>query len=134
MRLNRGIAGACLLLVVAAAPVSAQVEQLRGGSLSLRCGGIGLEASQRMRAEVAMHALTLLFSSEDGAYLTDVQTRVDNPLGNQSVEVSCGPIAQIDVSEAGNYRITATYEGVRQEHWVELVPGGGASLSLRWRE
>lgn len=134
MSLGRGIAGACLLWGIAAAPVSAQLEQLRGGSLSLRCGGIGLEASQRMRAEVAMHALTLVFSSEDGAYLTDVHTRVDDPLGNQRVEATCGPVGQIDVSEAGSYRITATYQGVRQEHWVELVPGGGASLSLRWRE
>lgn len=105
-----------------------------GGALRLECGGIGLEESQRMRADAPMHALTLLFSTVDGAYLADVATRIDDPLAGHRVEALCGPIGQVDVAEAGRYRISARFGGVTQEHWVDLVPGGGARLALRWTE
>ncbi|WEN43721.1 hypothetical protein CKCBHOJB_03349 [Thauera sp. GDN1] len=103
-------------------------------ALRLECGGIGLEESQRMRAEVGMHALTLFFSTMEGGFVTDVATRVDDPLGDRRVEASCGPLGQLDVTEAGRYRITATYAGQTQEHWIDLSPGGGARLALRWQE
>ncbi len=103
-------------------------------ALRLECGGIGLEESQRMRAEVGMHALTLFFSTMEGGFVTDVATRVDDPLGDRRVEASCGPLGQLDVAEAGRYRITATYAGQTQEHWIDLSPGGGARLALRWQE
>lgn len=105
-----------------------------GGALRLECGGIGLEESQRMRADAPMHALTLLFSTVDGAYLADVATRIDDPLAGHRVEALCGPIGQVDVAEAGRYRISARFGNVTQEHWVDLVPGGGARLALRWTE
>lgn len=103
-------------------------------ALRLECGGIGLEESQRMRTEVGMHALTLFFSTMEGGFVTDVATRVDDPLGDRRVEASCGPLGQLDVAEAGRYRITATYAGQTQEHWIDLSPGGGARLALRWQE
>ena len=87
-----------------------------------------------MRAEVAMHALTLFFSTTEGGFVTDVATRVDDPLGDRRVEASCGPLGQLDVPEAGRYRVTATYAGQTQEHWMDLSPGGGARLALRWQE
>ncbi|MHB1373493.1 MAG: hypothetical protein ACYC5W_07970 [Thauera sp.] len=128
-----------LALCVPALPVSAQSEaslDAAAGSPALRleCGGIGLEESQRMRAEVAMHALTLFFSTTEGGFITDVATRVDDLLGDRRVEASCGPIGQLDVPEAGRYRITATYAGQTQEHWIDLSPGAGARLALRWQE
>ncbi|HHW64408.1 MAG TPA: hypothetical protein GX403_10775 [Rhodocyclaceae bacterium] len=128
-----------LALAVHALPVSAQAVSQQDAAageqgLRLECGGIGLEESQRMRAEVTMHALTLFFSTTEGGFVTDVATRVDDPLGDRRVEAACGPIGQLDVAEAGRYRVTATYAGQTQEHWVELSPGGGARLSLRWQE
>ncbi|MER2554012.1 MAG: hypothetical protein ABTQ28_12200 [Thauera sp.] len=128
---------ACLVafaLLVPAAPVAAQAVKDGEAMLRLECGGIGLEESQRMRAEAAMHALTLFFSTAAGGFITDVVTRVDDPLADRKVEASCGPIGQLDVPEAGHYRITATYVGATQEHWIALTPGGGARLSLRWAE
>lgn len=126
---------ACAVTLVAgAASAFAQPAQEASPALRLECGGIGLEESQRMRAEVAMHALTLLFATTAGGFVTDVATRVDDPLGDRRVEASCGPIGQVDVPAPGRYRITATYAGATQEHWIELTPGGGARLSLRWQE
>ena len=121
-------------LITVAAPALAQPAQDASLALRLECGGIGLEESQRMRAEVAMHALTLFFSTTEGSFVTDVATRVDDPLADRRVESSCGPIGQLDVPAPGRYRITATYAGATQEHWIELTPGGGARLSLRWQE
>lgn len=121
-------------LLAASLPVAVQGATSGEATLRLECGGIGLEESQRMRAEVTMHALTLFFSTTGGGFITDVMTRVDDPLGDRRVEVSCGPIGHLDVPKAGRYRITATYAGAAQEHWVELTPGGGARLSLRWAE
>ena len=121
-------------LLVPALPASAQTVAGDQPALRLECGGIGLEESERMRSEVAMHALTLLFSTTEGGFVTDVATRVDDPLGDRRVEASCGPLGQLDVPEAGRYRITATYGGQTQEHWVDLAPAGGARLALRWQE
>lgn len=131
IRLARLVA---FVLVVPAVPVLAQNWVADGPALRLECGGIGLEESQRMRAEVTMHALTVFFSTMEGGFIADVATRVDDPLGDRRVEASCGPIGQLDVPEVGRYRITATYAGSTQEHWVELTPGGGARLALRWQE
>ena len=121
-------------LITGATPAFAQAAQEGSSALRLECGGIGLEESQRMRAEVVMHALTLFFSTTEGGFVTDVATRVDDPLGDRRVEASCGPIGQLDVAEAGRYRVTATYAGQTQEHWLDLSPGGGARLALRWQE
>ncbi len=121
-------------LITGATPAFAQAAQEGASALRLECGGIGLEESQRMRAEVAMHALTLFFSTTEGGFVTDVATRVDDPLGDRRVEASCGPLGQLDVPEAGRYRVTATYAGQTQEHWLDLSPGGGARLALRWQE
>ena len=131
---NRCVCLVAFVLLVPAGSASAQAAAGDEPALRLECGGIGLEESQRMRAEVAMHALTLLFSTTEGGFVTDVATRVDDPLGDRRVEASCGPLGQLDVPEAGRYRITATYAGQTQEHWVDLAPGGGARLALRWQE
>ena len=64
----------------------------------------------------------------------DVETQVDEPLSGLRAEASCGPIGQVDVPTPGRYRISASYAGERQEHWVDLAPQGGARLSLRWQE
>ena len=131
---NRCVCLVAFVLLVPAGSASAQAAAGDEPALRLECGGIGLEESQRMRAEVAMHALTLFFSTTEGGFVTDVATRVDDPLGDRRVEASCGPLGQLDVAEAGRYRVTATYAGQTQEHWLDLSPGGGARLALRWQE
>ena len=100
MNIRSGNRFACLLAFVLFFPAGSASAQAVAGdepALRLECGGIGLEESQRMRAEVAMHALTLFFSTTEGGFVTDVATRVDDPLADRRVESSCGPIGQLDV-------------------------------------
>lgn len=105
-----------------------------GAPIAIECGGIGEDEAARMRAEGASHALMIQFLSIDGGYLADVRTRVDDPLRDLRAEADCGPIGLVDVSSAGRYRVTATYDGHAQEHWVDLKPAGGARMLLRWLE
>ncbi len=133
----KGLKLPALLLAAAlapAGPLAAQPPATAGATLRLECGGIGVDESQRMRAEAGLHALLILFAAADGSYLADVATRIDDPLGDQRVEAACGPVGLVDVPAAGRYRISATYGGVTQEQWIDLKPGGGARISLRWRE
>lgn len=134
--MKRHLSAAALLAAFALgpAPAAAQTAGLAPPMLRLECGGVGLEESQRMRAEGRMHALMILFLAVDGSYLAGIDVRVDDPLGDQRVQASCGPIGLVDVPAAGRYRITATHGGDTREEWLELTPGGGASLTLRWME
>lgn len=120
-------AGACLFAAAATPAVAAE-------PIRLNCGGIGLEESEVMRAEVGKHALTILFTTPEGRYLSDVRTRVEDPLNARQAEAACGPIGQVDIAEPGRYRVVATYGGRTETKWFDLKPTGGARTVLRWTE
>lgn len=126
----RGGALAAALVVSGALQAAAPAAD----DVRLNCGGIGVDESSAMRADAARHALTILFTAADGHYLSDVQTRVEDPLGDRRVELACGPIGQVDVTQPGRYRVVATYGERTQTRWFELKPGGGAKTTLRWTE
>jgi hypothetical protein len=135
----RTVVKAALLSALALGPLGVAAEAppagpAAGSALGIECGGIGSDEAQRMRAEAGRHALMILFVAEDGSFLSEVGTRIDDPLADLRVEASCGPIGLVDVPAEGNYRITATYRGETREQWLALKPGGGATLSLRWKE
>lgn len=109
-------------------------ENVAGAPIAIECGGIGEDEAARMRAEGASRALMIQFLTIDGGFLADVHTRVDDPLRDLRAEADCGPIGLVDVASAGRYRVTASYDGRVQEHWVNLKPGGGARMVLRWLE
>lgn len=118
------------MLIGAACPLAAQEPEI-----VLVCGGIGIEESLPMRQAQQAHSLTILFSTRDGGYVTDVRTSVDTPLSGAVVEHErCGPVAQIDVARAGSYRIRAQLNDVTLEETLELAPQGGERLVLRWPE
>lgn len=117
--------------LLALAP-AAQAQE--GQAIKLVCGGIGVDESAKMRAEISSHSLTILYSTPDGSYLTGVHTRVDDPLKDRSAESECGPVGQVDVSEPGRYRVTATFTGQTRSQWFDLKPGGGARTVMSWRE
>ena len=85
---------AALALLMLATPGRTQAIAEDAPILRLDCGGIGLEESERMRAEVGMHALTVFFSTTEGGWVTDVETQVDEPLSGLRAEASCGPIGR----------------------------------------
>lgn len=102
--------------------------------IRIDCGGIGEDEVSRMRSEAGSHSLMIQFISFDGSFLADVHARIDDLLRDLRAEAECGPIGLVDVPVAGRYRITATYGGHAQEHWLDLKPRGGAYKVLRWLE
>lgn len=104
-----------------------------GNGLNLQCGGITIDESGQMRAQSG-HALQLLFADMNGAWLTDVATRIEDASGKVLAEASCGPVGLVDVTTPGRYRVVGVSAGVERETWVDLKPGGNARAVLRWLE
>lgn len=118
------------LLLGTTLPLAAQEPEI-----VLVCGGIGIEESLPMRQAQQAHALTVLFATTEGGYVTDVRTRIDTPLSGAVAEHErCGPVGQIDVARAGTYRIQAQLNGVMLEETLELTPRGGERIVLRWND
>lgn len=107
---------------------------LAADGISLVCGGIGVDESTRLRADTGEHALTILFTTTDGAYLAGVQTRVDDPLNDLTAASECGPVGHVDIQKAGRYRVSTEFGGKKNTEWFDLKPGGGARTTMRWAE
>ena len=102
-------------------------------TIQLECGGVGLDDSERRLAEQSNHALTIIMATSSGSYVSGVQLTVDEPLADNSAENSmCGPVGQVDITESGRYRVSASYGGETREQWVELTPNGGERLVMTW--
>ena len=118
------------LLPLALTPLPVQAQE---AGPQLVCGGVGSDESARLLAETPKHALTIIFAATDGAYLSEVQTEVSGAKGATVTDPSCGPIAQVDVPRAGRYKIKVCYAGQEQKKTLNLKPGGGGRLVLRWK-
>ena len=57
---------------------------------AFRCGGVGQEDQERMKADAARHDLMLTFATSTGAYLADVDVEISS--GDKVVLVSSGNI------------------------------------------
>ncbi len=105
---------------------------------TFRCGGIGSEEAQAMKAESPNHDMMLTFASGTGAFVADVQVDIRNASGEAVLNTNCaGPIMLVDVSEAGNYKVTAVFNGVKKEQTLRVPrPGAGnlASSAFAWPE
>lgn len=98
---------------------------------AFRCGGVGEEDQQRMKAEAAQHALMLTFATADGAYVADVDVEIRR--GGQAVlQGHCGgPIMLVDLAPSGSYEVLATARGHTQRQSIS-IGSKPASITLRW--
>ncbi|MDX5446718.1 MAG: hypothetical protein LPJ87_11800 [Zoogloeaceae bacterium] len=122
------LTGITVLTLGLALPASAQEPDI-----VLKCGGIGIEESSSMLQAQSAHSLTILFSTEQGGYVSDVRTRIETTRSPAvATNDQCGPVAQVDVAQPGEYRIRAELDGVVREQTVRLAPRGGTRIVLRW--
>ena len=124
--------GLLLGLACALAGLAPLAAQAAPTTVQLVCGGIGGDESSTMLADAPRHALTIIFAGSGGAYLSGVATQVSGSPGTTVSDANCGPIGQVDVSKVGRYTVVASYAGKRQEKVLNLTPGGGNRLVLRW--
>lgn len=132
--MENGIRTTLLALCCASALALPTTAAAAADGISLVCGGIGVDESAPLRADSGKHALTILFTTTDGAYLAGVQTRVDDPLNDLAAESECGPVGHVEVQKAGRYRVSTEFGGKKRTEWFDLKPGGGARTTMRWAE
>ena len=87
-----------------------------------------------MKADAVNHDLMLTFASSTGAYLADVKVDISNAKGESVAAGNCkGPIMLVDVPEAGEYRVTAQYNGMARQQTLRVgKPGKGAAATFVW--
>jgi len=98
---------------------------------AFRCGGVGQEDQDRMKAEAARHDLMLTFATADGAYVADVDVEIRRG-GKVVLQGHCnGPLMLVDLAPAGSYEISATAQG-KTEHKTVNVGAKPASTTFTW--
>jgi hypothetical protein len=98
---------------------------------AFRCGGVGQDEQDRMKAEAARHALMLTFATTDGAYVADVDVEIRKG-GKVVLQGHCnGPLMLVDLAPAGSYEISATSQGKTQRKAVS-IGAKPASSTFTW--
>ena len=123
--LQRGVfAAVCLSGALYAQAQPSAMPAMKGdGAMRWVCGGIGSDESTAMRGAMKSHPLSLLFARKDGAYLADVDVRIQGTAGAPALTLRAnGPVCLVDLP-AGRYNVEATTEGMTQKQEVTL--GGG---------
>lgn len=108
------------LLAPAHAQPSAMPAMKGDGAMRWVCGGIGSDQSTAMRGAMKSHPLSLLFARKDGAYLADVDVRIQSTAGAPALTLRAnGPVCLVDLP-AGRYTVEAKTEGMTQRQEVTL--------------
>jgi hypothetical protein len=99
---------------------------------AFRCGGVGQDEQESIKAEAARHDLLLSFSVTGGAYLADVDVEIRR--GDQVVlQARCsGPLMLVDLAPPGAYEIRASAQGRDQRKKVTVGGRRPATVSFVW--
>lgn len=116
-----------MALVLAALAGAATAQ---GAAPAMRCGGVGDDDQQRIKAEARQKGLLVTFAAAGGAYLADVDVEIRR--GSEVVvQGRCdGPLMLVDLPP-GSYAITATAQGRTQKQAVK-VGARPSSIVMRW--
>jgi hypothetical protein len=99
---------------------------------SFRCGGVGVDEQQRMKADAAHHDLLVTFAQSTGAYLADVDVSIRSG-GRTVLQGHCGgPLMLVDLSPKGRYEIDARAPNGTEQHKTVTVGGHPASVTFTW--
>jgi hypothetical protein len=115
-----------------AAPGSAGLAPSEGKltPATFRCGGVGKDEQDRIKAEAPQHDLLVTFSTAGGAYVADVDVEISRG-GKVVAQGPCrGPLMLVDASR-GRYEIRARSGGKEQRKSVFLGPKP-IQLSFVW--
>jgi hypothetical protein len=131
------VGAAFLLIFLAAAPAHAQsatdhvnVEKTADG-VEYASGGVGENALQQINEKAKDFNLKLVFTLNEGNYIADVNVAVKDAKGRTVVEdVAEGPIFLAKLP-AGQYNVTANYEGKTQTRKLKVGKGLRTEY-LRW--
>jgi hypothetical protein len=102
------------------------------GGVSFVAGGIGVEAQERLDARADDFNLKLVFTVEEGNYIADVDVVVRDAAGRTVVEETAdGPFFMAKLP-AGQYKVSATYDGKTRTRSIQVGEQGLRTAYLRW--
>ena len=135
MRISKNLRFSLAALLVTSGLVSVALAQVTAEPNNHYLnGGVSLDARQAMQAERSHYNLRLAFAQTgSGYYLAGVALTIQ-PTGNKVAAQhfeDCGPLFYVKLAP-GRYRISAEYEGKKQE-LSTTVGAKGTDHVLYWR-
>lgn len=133
-RINRTtIAALSGLALLTPAAFAAQAHAAPGAATTFASGGIGMDDQARMTKLAPQYRVHLLFARKpDGAYLARVPVTIRDQHGKTVFELSnSGPMLYVNLPD-GNYKVTATVNGVAQTRALELHARGARDVDFYW--
>ena len=127
---SMAIAGVLSTAQAALPPVKHQ------GSVQYVSGGIGIDESEAMKAAAKDYPLALTFAAQrDGKadYVASVAVTIHDAQGKEVLKATSeGPYMLVKLP-AGQYKVSATYEGKAQERDVKVENSGTARAVFEWK-
>ncbi|WDZ95131.1 hypothetical protein Herbaro_16785 [Herbaspirillum sp. WKF16] len=95
-------------------------------------GGIGQGEQDAIKAAARDYNLHLLFSQNNGEYISDVRLDITDTRGGALLSLpSAGPMTNVRLPP-GQYKVSASYKGEGKSQQVTVMEGKTSNLSLRW--
>ncbi|MGE8632586.1 MAG: carboxypeptidase regulatory-like domain-containing protein [Achromobacter piechaudii] len=106
------------------------------GAVQYMSGGIGIDESEAMKAAAKDYPLSLTFAAQrDGKadYVASVGVLIRDAQGKEVLKATAeGPYMLVKLP-AGNYKVSATYEGRAQEREVNVQGPGTGRAVFEWK-
>lgn len=122
---------ATVITMLAAAHAAVAEDVITRNNVSFVSGGVALDSRERLQAQEKNFNLKLIFTLNEGNYLSDVSVRIADPAGKTVIEhVADGPFFMAKLP-AGTYTLTASYGDKTQTRKLN-VGQGLHTETLRW--
>lgn len=113
-------------------PVRAAEQLIAQGKVTYISGGVGVHEQEQLNGRAGEFNLKLVFTLVEGNYLADIGVLVSDAKGGRIVEHQAdGPFFMAKLP-AGQYRVTATYDGRALTRKVSLGAKGLRTEYFRW--
>jgi len=118
-------------LIHVAGANSDEVLQTSGG-VPYVSGGVGLDSIDRLSSLAAEFNLKLVFALRSGEYLSGVRVVVVNAAGRTLLDTTSEGPWFLTRLPAGNYQVTATFEGQAQKRHIAVGAARLRTVDFRW--
>ncbi|KAF1038580.1 MAG: hypothetical protein GAK35_03762 [Herbaspirillum frisingense] len=123
---------ASCLLALSLAAGAAPLVLAQTGAAPYMNGGIGGGEQDKIKAAAKDYNLHLLFSQNNGEYISDVKLEISDAKGATVFTLpSAGPMTNVQLP-AGKYKVKATYKEETRSQDVSVMGGKASNLSFRW--
>lgn len=130
---STAIAALIGLALIAPAALAAPAHRTSPAATPFASGGVGQDDQDRMRKLAPEYRVHLLFARKpDGAYLARVPVTIRDRRGKTVFELyNSGPMLYVNLPD-GDYKVTATANGVSQTKELDLHARGARDVDFYW--